>query len=42
MKKMTALFAIIMLAIFLLGSCQANKKCPAYSKANTQEAGQNG
>jgi hypothetical protein len=40
MKKFAALLLFVFIATLLLSSCN-RKDCPAYSKADTEQAGKN-
>jgi hypothetical protein len=40
MKKITVLFLVVFVTAMVLSSCSA-KDCPAYSKADTEQAGRN-
>ena len=37
MKKIAIYFAAVILAVTMIMSCSANKKCPAYSKVQNSE-----
>lgn len=37
MKKSFIVLTVCVLMIMVLGSCGANKKCPAYSQHNTEQ-----
>jgi uncharacterized lipoprotein YmbA len=37
MKKICIILTVCMLMVLVLGSCGANKKCPAYSLRNSEK-----
>ena len=41
MKKLAFIFLVAFILVFTAGSCN-QKTCPAYSKINTEQVGQNG
>jgi hypothetical protein len=40
MKKFAVLLLVAFIALLVISSCN-KKECPAYSKANTEQAGKN-